>query len=264
MKSKNQLISSINNIFNNHNKIFIHPIYIINNPKLSQQFTIIEKPNFDNSKMEIVDNTIYIKENTFTGLRGTLSLDTTSYITNSSYKEKILNFLSLFSGRLFELRYIYLYKYLPSPDSYVKKFFNNCCGANLDPLINTNNVTSIPYKYLLNKNKNIDNLKKVLEIYTKGNIFIKKYHCFFLTNYRIIQQSKKLNEIYLGEKIPVVGIMIKIFLNNYLYLQSLLKDVNVPYIIDYFTEKYSLIYYIKKEKILLKSYVLSRKIKFVS
>ena len=266
MKLKNQLIyNSIQNIFKNHNKIFIHPIYLINNPKLYGSIKIMESPNFDNSKLEIIEDTIYIKEHTFTGLRGVLSLDTTSYINQSILKNKILKLLSVFSGRLFELRYIYLYKYLPSPNSYVKTFFNNCCGFNLEKLVTVeNNEASIPYRYLLNKNKNLDNLKRVLEIFTKGEIILNKYYCFFLNDHKIVKQNKKLNSIYLGEKIPIVGNLINIYMKNYLALEGLFKkEKDLVYVIDYFTQKYMFQYYIKKEKILLKSYVLSGKIRFI-
>ena len=176
MKLTKQL-TSIKNIFQPH-KIFVHPIYLINNP-LYNNFKIIESVSFDNSKLEIMENSIFIKEYTFTGLRGTLSLNSSNYINNSDYKNKIIEYLSLFSGRLFQLRYEYLYKYLPVPNNYVKKFFNNCCGFNMENLLNIhNNDFSIPYKYLLNKNKNIENLKNILKIYTKGEIVINKYSCF--------------------------------------------------------------------------------------
>lgn len=260
-KNKN-LYDVVENIFKNYNKVFIHPIYLINNPKLYGPLIIIENPNFDNSKLEIVENTIYIKEHTFTGLRGTLSLDTSSYINNSIFKKKILEFLSIFSGRLFELRNKYIYKYLPSPNSYVKNFFDNCCGFNLKALLNIENIDSLPYKYLFNKNKNIYNLQKVLEIYTKEIIIINKNS--YLNKYEIFQQNKKLGEIYLSKNIFIISLLIKIQVNSYVKLENLLKSENyIKYIIDYYTEKYTIKYYIKKEKILLKSYVLSRKINFI-
>lgn len=269
MKLKNQLTfnknheilcNSLKKFFANENKIFIHPIYLINNPKLFEKLSIIESPNFDNSKLEIIKNTIYIKEHTFTGLRGTLSLNITNYINHSDFKNKILNFLSLFSGRLFELRNKYIYKYLPSPESYVKNFFNNCCGFNNDYLLNDENIH---YKYLLNKNKNIYNLKVLLENYTKSKLMIFKYYRFF-ENYTNVKQNKQLSFLYLGNKFPTIGLLIKFYVNNYLELQNLLKiENNINYILEYFTKNHVCKYYLKKESLPLKLYMISRKINFI-
>lgn len=250
----------VNNVFNKNKIRLIHPIYLINNKSYND---IIENPNFDNSKIEIINNNICFKENTFTGLRGTLALKHTHYIMNHENKQEILQFLSIFSGRLFELRNIFLFKYLPLQNGYVDNFLKNFCGFNY--------IDSIPLRYFLSKNKNIFNLKLGL-IYLLNNkenlaksIHITKFFCSLLDNINVMPQSKKLNSFFLGKNIYSSSLLIEIYLINYnAFIKSFDDQTNIKFFISNFIEIFKIKFYIPKIKILLKNYRISNQVFFIN
>jgi hypothetical protein len=241
------IINNIAQIFNFEK--YMNIFYII---YLRKNTKIIEQPTFHTATIEYKKDTIYLRQYCFTGLKGTLSLDITMEILNSPLKDKILYFLSIFSGRLLQLRSHYLLKLSPLENSYSDNFIKTLGGFHIE--------SNIPDKFFLYKNKNIYNLKQILHLIIHGTIHIQKHIIFIIKHNNI--QDRRLNFLLIGHKVFVTGINIIIYCINY---QNILNIIYTPLLhqtIQSFSLIYRLKFYCAKEKIKLNHYILSAKIKF--
>jgi hypothetical protein len=248
-------------IFSSKKENKMHIFFLLNNKHIFKNIKILEDPKFHISSNAIYNNQIYLRHNCFTGLRGSLSINTTDWILKSPIKEKILFFLSAFSSRILEIKYEYLYRILNNRNSYINSFLKDLCGFNYNE-----EIEKIPIKYILNKNKNIYNLIKALEIYLDNKVLVKIEKNFFIKYAREPQLSfnNPINFIFLGRNIYTSNILIILEFNKF---SSLIKTynekVNLIYLITNFNPNYFIQYKSPKEKLLLKNIVLSKNISFI-
>jgi hypothetical protein len=249
-------------IFNKKIENKMHIFYLLNNRNLFHNIKIIEDPKFNTSSNIVYNNIIHLRKDSFTGLRGSLSLNLTDWILQSPLKNKILIFLSAFSSRLLEIKYEYFYKILYTKNGYIFNFLNNLSGFNYNELI-----YKIPIKYIINKNKNLYNLFKSIEIYLDNKVLIniKKHFFTQCKKNTLLTIPSPINSIILGINICISNILIDLHFNDFTSLLNIYnQESNLIYLISYYTSDFCIQYKCPKEKILLKNIVLSKKIKFYS
>jgi hypothetical protein len=162
---------------------------------------IIEDPLFYSSKNSIISekNQLYLilRECAFSGLEGKIKLDETANILFEENGRYLLNFLSIFSGRLYELRSKYLFSLLPT--GYAEKMKNNLIGYHYPESFRSNKV--------IGRNKSIHEMKEILEEkFGKNNLFlVTKYK---LVNCYLNKSNLILGNILLGSKILVKNLEI--------------------------------------------------------
>ena len=213
---------------------------------------IIEKPNFHTGAMEYHQD-IYLRQYCFTGLKGALSWEHTADILQSKYKKEILEFLSIFSGRLLQLRSNYTLKFLPHPHSHSMDFLQTISGFN--------RRENLPITSFISKNKNINNLKYLLELLTAQTISIEKYYIISVKHQNA--PDRRLGFLCLGTHIPIPSIKIIIFCNSYgALIETIKKHTLINNLIEFYTTNFIIKFSITKTEILLKNYYLSSKITF--
>lgn len=234
-------------LFNNQ-KESLHILFLI---YIKPQINITEDPSFSTGATVYNNGAIRLRKHCFTGIKGALSLTTTEAILQSPMKDDFLKFLSIFSGRILQLRSKYVLNLLPHQKGYGGNFLKNLAGFNALPLL--------PIQYFIAKNKSISNLKNALTFYTKGKVKIAKYKGISIRHNN--KQNYHLGSLCLGKKIPIMATNVNIYFNSYEHMINNIKNINdIYYILEYYTTNFSLSFQISTEKILLKNYYLSSKI----
>jgi hypothetical protein len=245
--TSHKVLSQLEKIANSSSEEMLNLLFII---YLKPHMEILESPSFHTASVEYKKNVILLRKYCFTGFAGSLSLETTLDIMHSNQKIFLLKFLSIFSGRLLQLRTQYILNLLPHSNGYGSKFLKSLSGYGTNK--------KIPFKYLINKNRNLYNLKKVLEILIGPcEILIKKYEVKNISHRN--PQKKTLGDLCLGKKVNLIATGILIHLKSYQdFLHLDLNEIHTS--IDFFTSAYKLKFYIPPEKIQLKNYLLSWKL----
>lgn len=233
-----------------HKKELIHIFYLL---YFKPHMNIIEAPTFHTAALEYDDKYIYLRQECFTGLKGVLSFNTTMNIIRSPDKLDILKFLSIFSGRLLQLRAKYTLQLMAHSKGYAGEFIQSLGGYN--------SIPSIPSQYFTRKNKTLYDLRKVLKIFTKGEVYVHKYDFNIIDHH--IPQKKMLGALVLGERMAIRATSIRIYLPNYQSFISIVKqEKTLIYLVEYYTNSYKLSFEIPREKILLGNYLLSGRVSF--
>lgn len=166
---------------------------------------IIEDPLFYSSKNSMIlkegQLCLILREPAFSGLEGKLNLDQTANILFQENGRYLLDFLSIFSGRLYELRSKYLFKLLPT--GYAEKVKNNLIGYHYPTLFRS--------KIVIGRNKSLYEMQFILEEkFGKNNIFlVTKHKMANCTPTALI-----LGEILLGNKILVKNLEIHCYFTS--------------------------------------------------
>ena len=214
---------------------------------------IVEDPLFYSSKNSIIakegEISLILRESAFSGLEGKLHFDQTSNILFSKNGRYLLDFLSIFSGRLYELRSKYLFDLLPT--GYAKKIKNSLIGYHYPEIFRS--------KKVIGRYKGIHEIKNILEeTFGINNIFI-------LTKYKMVNCYLKKNHLWgvlgnvlLGGKLLVKNLEVHFYFNSLLELNSKRELLNsLKILLPIYSPFYTIKTYINNEvKIKLGEYVI--------
>lgn len=228
--NKEELVNEDIRTADNYNKV--NPMLLLH--LIKDQVIIKENPLFYSSKNTILlkDNKVVLvlREPAFSGLAGKLSINETADILFQEQGKELLAFLSIFSGRLYELRSKYYFDLLPA--GYAERTKNSLIGYHYPK--------SFRYKEAVHKNKSIHDLRTMLQYKFGSN------NCFVIQRHKMVECKPTnkyiLGNILLGAKALVRDLEIHCYFNSIQEMEQnseLLKDLSflIPIYSPFYTVK---------------------------